>query len=94
MEELRVGDFIECFYNDNGSTEYVGQCGQIIEIDSNEETYGYIVNFSECRFGSHELRKLRTSSKVVSGQTLTSDGYKSSGPTFINQIAEDLNKIK
>lgn len=56
----KVGDPVECFYDDNGDgSEYVGRTGRITDTDGSAR-YPYRVSFADwATFGDHELRKIK-----------------------------------
>lgn len=79
MHKFKVGDAVRCFYNDDGSNQYVGYEGVITDIDNYSyegRRYPYEVNFSNSNFGEHELELIKDIELE-----------------YVNQIEEDLKKL-
>jgi hypothetical protein len=62
MVKLKVGDLVECVWNDQGTSEYVGKKGKIINVRSDKYPYG--VSFCHSHFCAEELKKIKFPFKV------------------------------
>ncbi len=54
--KFKVGEHIVCFYNDNGSGNYIGQHGVVTAIEDSEK-YPYKTDFCSAGLGDHEVKK-------------------------------------
>ena len=47
MLNFKVGDLVECFYDDSGDNKFVGKAGRVTSVNESYKTYPYHVDFGE-----------------------------------------------
>lgn len=88
-QEIKVGDYVECFYNDTGSTKFVGEQGYVVEIDHTRYPYFFEKSISKDQmFGQHEIRLAIPPKKTEEPIKIVEHPN-----THINQIERDLQAL-
>lgn len=64
MSIFKVGDKVRCVWNDNGTNEYIGEEGKIINVHISDK-YPYTVDFSSCDFKAEELELISNKNIIM-----------------------------